>query len=207
MWVKSRDERNGKKWLPTASNSVLCPPLPARPSPATWGWCSMPRRVPHRSRAMTRHLTLLCTMISLLLVVGLVLQLSSTARTRRDWRYGGRSPPAGGANRWKLGDTKTGEREWKRSKKVNHIRVLRQPVSYWLVSRLISTWGIALVLLGTLALAWSTAAFLSGSHAQPAPIGVIAPPGMTAHASTTQAPRCWRAFVPSTPHTACVLGR
>jgi hypothetical protein len=70
-----------------------------------------------------------------------------------------------------LGDTKTVAREWKRRKTVNHLRVLRQLVSHWLVSWLLSTWGICLVLLGTLALAGSTAAFLSGSYAQPAPRG------------------------------------
>jgi hypothetical protein len=70
-----------------------------------------------------------------------------------------------------LGETKTVEKEWKRRKTVNHLRILRQLVRHWLVSWLMSTWGITLVLLGTLALAGSTAACLSGRYAQPAPRG------------------------------------
>ena len=54
-----------------------------------------------------------------------------------------------------------------------------QPVNRWLVAWLISKWGSAVVIVGTLALAASSAAYLTSTYDHQAHVGVSVPGGVT----------------------------
>jgi len=88
---------------------------------------------------------------------------------------------------------------------MNGLGMWLQPVSRWLISWLVSRWGIGLLLLGTVALAGSTAVYLTRGYDHPARIGVIVPNATTS--VTAQGSRCWRAFLPSQPVTCGLQGR
>ncbi len=86
---------------------------------------------------------------------------------------------------------------------IKSLRILMQPMGRLLISLLISKWGIPLLLLGMTALAGSTAAYLRSSAGPQTRPGVSGPTAVTI--STAHGSRCWRDFVPATPHTACDL--
>jgi len=75
---------------------------------------------------------------------------------------------------------------------MNNLGVWRQFATYRLVAWLISTWGSALVLIGTVALAASGAAALTGSYEHPALAGRSIPPSGT--------------FIPTQPVCAIRVG-
>jgi hypothetical protein len=58
---------------------------------------------------------------------------------------------------------------------MRNVGVWLEPVSHWLVAWLVSRWGDATVLLGTLALAVSCSVSLMSAYDHPAPAGVSVP--------------------------------
>jgi hypothetical protein len=62
---------------------------------------------------------------------------------------------------------------------MNDLGVWLQPVSHWLVARLISRWWAILVMIGTLALAGSAAAYLTSAYDHQPPVGGSVPGAAT----------------------------
>jgi hypothetical protein len=58
-------------------------------------------------------------------------------------------------------------------------RVLIQPLSNWLSSLLVSKWGTAFLLIGTLALAGSASTYLTSIYDHQAPVGRSVPGAVT----------------------------
>jgi hypothetical protein len=73
-----------------------------------------------------------------------------------------------------------------------------QPVSHWLVGWLVSRWGNAVVLLGTLALAASVSVYLTSASNHPAPAG------MSVLGAVTSGPtHCTPSLLVVAPDSAC----
>ncbi|MGH2387839.1 MAG: hypothetical protein ACRDIE_06500 [Chloroflexota bacterium] len=78
------------------------------------------------------------------------------------------------------------------------IRILMQPVGHYLISVLISKWGLPLLLLGMMILAGSTAVYLTLSNNPPAPIG-----GRRPAAATFVTTQCTASLLVVAPDIAC----
>lgn len=64
---------------------------------------------------------------------------------------------------------------WEGIEDMKGLGVWLRPVSHWLVAWLISKWGAALVMVGTLALAASAAAYLTSTYDHQAQVGGSVP--------------------------------
>jgi hypothetical protein len=69
---------------------------------------------------------------------------------------------------------------WEGIEDMKALGVWLKTVSHWLVAWLISKWGVALVLIGTLALAVSTSVYLTGTYDHRAQVGVSVPGAIVA---------------------------
>jgi hypothetical protein len=79
------------------------------------------------------------------------------------------------------------------------IGVRLQPVSHWLVAWLISTWGTALLLIGTLALAASASAYLASINEHHTQVGGNVPGGLGSVPAQSLGTPQWRIGDPCPP--------